>query len=96
MPIADAVQDLPVTLHAVGGSTALPTLLDPQGRLAAQLRARPGMLCLIRPDAYLAARLERVDAATLRKATRTALGCEAPDPSRWRRDLSGATATRAQ
>ncbi len=61
--VRKALAPLPVTLHAVGGATALPTLIDADRHLAAHLGARPGMLCLIRPDAYLAARLDPVQAA---------------------------------
>jgi 3-(3-hydroxy-phenyl)propionate hydroxylase len=63
----------PLSLLAVGGATALPTLTDPDGRLARHLQATAGSLCLIRPDAYLAATLHAFEPTQLNAALRAAL-----------------------
>jgi 3-(3-hydroxy-phenyl)propionate hydroxylase len=60
-------------LLAVGGETALPTLADPDGRLARHLQTTAGSLCLIRPDAYLAATLHNFEPTQLNAALRAAL-----------------------
>lgn len=66
----------PVDLLTVGGEH--PRLRDTDGQLARHLGLDPadcaGTLCLIRPDAYLAATLHHASAAALLNALHTALG----------------------
>lgn len=66
----------PLKLLAVGGdtSTSLPTLRDDDGALAKHLGAKPGTLCLLRPDAYLAATLDRCTPADFDETLRRLLG----------------------
>ena len=66
-------QMLPLSLIAVGGDSRLPTL-QPDPVLARHLGDPPaGSLCLVRPDAYRAALVERPDATSINAALRTAL-----------------------
>lgn len=71
-----AAQGLPVRVLAVDG--AAPDLRDPEGCLARHLGLDPatcaGTVCLVRPDAYLAATVPSATPATLEAAVRTALG----------------------
>ena len=71
-----AAQGLPVQLLAVGGSA--PDLHDPEGRLARHLGLDPaacaGTVCLVRPDAYLAATVPAATLDALEAAVRTVLG----------------------
>jgi 3-(3-hydroxy-phenyl)propionate hydroxylase len=71
-----ARQAWPVRVLAVGGLA--PDLTDPGDRLARHLRLDPaghaGTLCLVRPDAYLAATLPLASPVALEGAIATALG----------------------
>ena len=71
-----ARQAWPVRVLAVGGLA--PDLPDPGARLARHLRLDPaghaGTLCLVRPDAYLAATLPLASPVALEGAIATALG----------------------
>lgn len=71
-----AQQGLPVRVLAVGGGS--PDLLDAEGSLARQLglvqETAGGTVCLVRPDAYLAATLAGASAQGLLRAARAALG----------------------
>ena len=67
---------LPLRIVAVGGeATDLPGLpgLCPHEGLAAQLDARAGELCLLRPDAYLGMKLTPADADAIAAAVHTLL-----------------------
>lgn len=68
---------LPVDLYAIGHSEVLPVKQDPEGVLARHLGLDPaacaGTLCLVRPDAYLAATIPACRAAHLQQALQTAL-----------------------
>jgi 3-(3-hydroxy-phenyl)propionate hydroxylase len=68
---------LPIDLYAIGHSEALPVKQDPEGVLARHLGLDPaacaGTLCLVRPDAYLAATIPACRAAHLQQALQTAL-----------------------
>lgn len=68
---------LPVDFYAIGHSAVLPVKQDPEGVLARHLGLDPaacaGTLCLVRPDAYLAATLPGCTAESLRQALQTAL-----------------------
>ena len=68
---------LPVDLYAIGHSEVLPVKQDPEGVLARHLGMDPaacaGTLCLVRPDAYLAATIPACRAAHLQQALQTAL-----------------------
>ncbi|HLL09576.1 MAG TPA: FAD-dependent oxidoreductase [Rubrivivax sp.] len=74
--LVQAEMGLPLDLLAVGGHSALPTLHDPDGRLAQHLEAAPGSLCLIRPDGYLAASLLASEPGALTAALHTALAVD--------------------
>ena len=75
---AKLMRHQPVALYAVGGNTGLPTLQDPNARLARHLgldpRSGAGTLCLVRPDAYLSAVLPAARAQDLTTALAIALG----------------------
>jgi 3-(3-hydroxy-phenyl)propionate hydroxylase len=78
-----ALHGLPVTVVAVGGDSALPTVIDADGALARQLRvdgAAAGTVALVRPDAYLAAVIRDATPAAVRAAMSVAIGASA-DPS---------------
>ena len=68
---------LPVDLYAIGHSEVLPVKQDPEGVLARHLGLDPaacaGTLCLVRPDAYLAATIPACTAAHLQQRLQTAL-----------------------
>jgi 3-(3-hydroxy-phenyl)propionate hydroxylase len=64
----------PLRVYGCDAASGLPTLRDDQGKLAAQLRAAPGTVGLVRPDGYLAARVERASAAAVEAALEAALG----------------------
>jgi 3-(3-hydroxy-phenyl)propionate hydroxylase len=49
-------------------------LRDPDGQLGRHLQAAAGTLCLIRPDAYLAATLHHPEPAALVAALRRVMG----------------------
>ena len=72
-----ALTDWPLRLFAVGASRTLPVLRDPDGQLARHLGLDPlacaGTLCLIRPDAYLAATVTNCSLQKLETAMQTAL-----------------------
>lgn len=72
-----ALNDWPLRLFAVGASRTLPVLRDPDGQLARHLGLDPlacaGTLCLIRPDAYLAATVTNCSLQKLETAMQTAL-----------------------
>ncbi len=65
----------------MGHSEVLPTQHDPEGVLARHLGLDPahcaGTLCLIRPDAYLAATLPDCSAMQLQQALHAALHARA-------------------
>ncbi len=67
----------PLDLLAIGHSDVLPARQDPEGVLARHLGLDPaacaGILCLIRPDAYLAVTVPDCTAAQLQQAMQTAL-----------------------
>ena len=69
--------DLPLDLYAIGHSEGLASRQDPEGVLARHLGLDPaacaGTLCLIRPDAYLAATIPACTTAPLRQALMCAL-----------------------
>ncbi len=71
----------PLDLYAVGHSEVLPTQHDPEGVLARHLGLDPahcaGALCLVRPDAYLAATLPDCSAMQLQQALHAALHARA-------------------
>ncbi len=71
----------PLDLYAVGHSEVLPTQHDPEGVLARHLGLDPahcaGTLCLVRPDAYLAATLPDCSAMQLQQALHAALHARA-------------------
>ena len=69
-----AVEGLPLKLVAVAGATNLPTLHDPDGKLARHLGASSGSVCLVRPDGYLARHLAHPGPAVLASALETAIG----------------------
>jgi 3-(3-hydroxy-phenyl)propionate hydroxylase len=68
---------LPVDLYAIGHSEVMPVKQDPEGVLARHLGLDPaacaGTLCLVRPDAYLAATIPACTAAHLQQRLQTAL-----------------------
>ena len=68
---------LPAQLVAVGGASSLPTVQDDDGVLARHLGLQPtgcaGTVCLVRPDAYLAATLPACSPQQLLGALRQAL-----------------------
>lgn len=72
---------LPLDLYAIGHSDGLASLQDPQDVLARHLGLNPaacaGTLCLIRPDAYLAATIPVCTAMQLRQALMVALHAQA-------------------
>jgi 3-(3-hydroxy-phenyl)propionate hydroxylase len=72
--LAEHVAQTMLKLIAVGGDTQLPTLSDDDRALATHFGAKPGTLCLLRPDAYLVATLDRCTPADVRSALHTALG----------------------
>jgi 3-(3-hydroxy-phenyl)propionate hydroxylase len=76
-----ALAGRPVKLIAVGGETALPTTRDDAGLWARHLDAAPGVLWLIRPDAYLAAQLPDADALSIAAALDVAMGAVTGRPS---------------
>ena len=71
----------PIDLYAIGHSDVLPTLQDPQGVLAHHLGLDPGgctgTVCLIRPDAYLAATIPVSTALQMQQALMVALHAQA-------------------
>jgi 3-(3-hydroxy-phenyl)propionate hydroxylase len=70
----EALGALPLRLLAVGGDSSLP-MLQPDAALARHLGdPTPGDLCLVRPDAYLAATLRVPTASALAAALRTTQG----------------------
>lgn len=70
----------PAAAHAAAAQCRAPAkvlaidAIDASGRLAQALGARPGEIWLVRPDAYVAAVLDRPDAAALRAALDKARG----------------------
>ena len=64
----------PLDVYRCGGDARLPAIGDPEGALAGQLQASPGMFCLLRPDGYCAARIEHADCAAIGAALKAALG----------------------
>jgi len=66
-PLADVAHRLPLALHAA----------EPDGALAHLLGAAPGSFVLVRPDAYVAARIAAPTAANVETALRRALALEA-------------------
>ncbi len=68
---------LPVDFYSIGHSAVLPVKQDPEGVLARHLGLDPaacaGTLCLVRPDAYLAATLPACTAESLQQTLQTAL-----------------------
>jgi 3-(3-hydroxy-phenyl)propionate hydroxylase len=69
----DAAASLPLKIVALGGDSGLPTL-RPDAALSRHLGiSTSGALCLLRPDAYLAALLRDATPALLVAALRTAL-----------------------
>ncbi|WP_017611547.1 FAD-dependent monooxygenase [Nocardiopsis salina] len=70
---AERATRAPVAVHPV-------TELDTDGALTRALRARPGQVWLVRPDAHVAAVVEGADTAAVQRAVRTALG-HVPAPS---------------
>lgn len=70
---AEVAASLPLQLVAVGGESGLPTL-QPDDTLARHLGAEsPGSFCLVRPDAYRAARLADPTPAAIAAAVHAAL-----------------------
>lgn len=71
----------PIDLYGIGHSDVLPTLQDPQGVLAHHLGLDPGgctgTVCLIRPDAYLAATIPVCTALQMQQALMVALHAQA-------------------
>lgn len=73
---AASASTLPLRLIAVGGDSGLPTL-RPDDALSRHLDTpSAGSLCLVRPDAYLAATLARPAGASIAAAMRTALALD--------------------
>ena len=73
-----ATTQWPIQLVALGGNSGLPQWIDAEDQLARHLGLDPaqcqGTLCLVRPDAYLAATVAACTPDLLLAALRTALG----------------------
>ncbi len=59
-----------------GRTCTFPTVIDDEGKLAAQLHCAPGAVALVRPDLYLAGTLEEPAAADIERALRRLLAIE--------------------
>jgi 3-(3-hydroxy-phenyl)propionate hydroxylase len=59
-----------------GRTCKFPTVIDDEGKLAAQLHVAPGAVALVRPDLYLAGTLEEPSAADIERALRKLLAIE--------------------
>lgn len=70
---AEVAESLPLRLLAVGGDSGLPTLQHDEVLAHHLGDARPGSLCLVRPDAYRAALLHDPTPAAIAAAVRAAL-----------------------
>jgi 3-(3-hydroxy-phenyl)propionate hydroxylase len=79
--LGDLQQRYPVRFIGVQGgagpSSALPAVIDDDGRLAQQVGASAGDFALLRPDLYLSGTLRLPTAADIERALRTALALEA-------------------
>ena len=69
----EVAASLPLHLVAVGGDSGLPTLQHDEVLAHHLGDARPGSLCLVRPDAYRAALLDDPTPAAITAAVRSAL-----------------------
>ena len=70
---------LPVGTRAPALPEGLAGVVDSEGLLSRRFDARPGTVCLLRPDQHVAARWRQGEAAALQRALRRARGLDIPE-----------------